>query len=211
LLPKTIVADQAATMVIAVDAPQGMQGAALTIDAPPGFSVSPDSFALGMLNRKDVRRAVVVRKAGASPPDGDQALVVRLSANDGGSSTVAAQTVTFSFASQISTVTYLVLGALGIGVGYILRFFVNILKAIPPPSPAPPLAGEPAIGPISTWVASHYYFVDCLITFGLAFVALVALMQGSRPPQTAWAWPHALTLGVSLGLLTNSELFTRIR
>ena len=111
--------------------------------------------------------------------------------------------------AQLSTATYLILGGLGIATGYSLRLLVKVLSAVPAPQPAlGPADGE---GPITSFVIGHYYAVDFIVTLVLGFLALFALMQGARPPQVASAWPHAITLGASLGLLTNSELITRLR
>ena len=110
---------------------------------------------------------------------------------------------------QLSTAAYLILGGLGIAAGYSLRLLVKVLSAVPAPQPV--LGAADSAGPITSFVIGHYYAVDFIVTLVLGFLALFALMQGARPPQVASAWPHAITLGASLGLLTNSELITRLR
>jgi hypothetical protein len=66
-------------------------------------------------------------------------------------------------------------------------------------------------GPITGFVMRHYYTVDGTVTLVLGILALLGLSAHGRPPEsTAW-WGAALTLGVGLGLLTNSELITKVR
>src|SRR5262249_17986829 len=117
--------------------------------------------------------------------------------------------------AQLSTAAYLILGGGGISAGYGLRLLVRVLSAVPVPQPfGSAEAGELRVahqtGPVTSFVASHYYAVDFAVTLVLGFLALFALMRGADPPAIASAWPHAITLGASLGLLTNSELITRL-
>jgi hypothetical protein len=128
---------------------------------------------------------------------------------NGAETILASRLFTFRYMAQISTAAYIALGGVGIALGYLLRMFVKVLSTIAPPRPVQ--ASPTSEGPISRFARTHYYVVDFLVTVTIGFLALVALMQGARPPQTAAAWPHALTLGVSLGLLTNSELLTKFR
>jgi len=48
------------------------------------------------------------------------------------------------------------------------------------------------------------------VTAAIGFLALVALVQDGQPPQNATYWYTALAVGVGLGLLTNSELLTKL-
>jgi hypothetical protein len=147
LFPKSIAGTQAAAVVITVDAAQRVERASLKIDAPPGFAAAPDAFALGTVERKTIQKAVLTRTDDHAV-DGDRPLVVTLSAATEGTPPVviAAQTATFSYAAQIAARSYLLLGGIGIALGYALRFFVNILKSLPTPVPAPE-EGVAAAGP----------------------------------------------------------------
>ncbi len=60
------------------------------------------------------------------------------------------------------------------------------------------------------FVLEHYYWVDFAVTLTVGFLALAALMKNGRPPASAEYWPEAIVLGVGLGLLTNSDLLTRV-
>ncbi len=123
---------------------------------------------------------------------------------------LAVQTATFSYEREIPLWLYVVLGFLGIAVGYSVRLVVKALSAVPAPSPAPPKPEDPQPGPLTTFIKSNYYYVDFGVTLVLGTVALLVLTHSGRPPAKAADWPGAVALGVSLGVLANSELFTRL-
>ena len=209
LFPVDVVGAEASEAVVTIEAGLPIANATLGFQAPPGFSVRPTAVRLPPFTGRFVQHAIVAREDGA-PSDGSRPLIVRLALLDGGRETIAASRVlTFWYTAQISTAAYVTLGGIGIALGYLLRLLVKLLGVVP--RPAPVLAAPPPEGPIGRFVRTHYYIVDFLVTLTIGFLALAALMQGARPPQTAAAWPQALTLGVSLGLLTNSELLTKLR
>jgi hypothetical protein len=116
------------------------------------------------------------------------------------------------FAPEISVNWFLLAALAGVLVGYVVRFFVKLLGAIEPPPVVSALDSETSEeGPITRWVKRNYYFVDCLVTMVLGFMLLVGLTQDRRPPQKGTEWYTALAIGFGIGLLTHSELVTRLK
>jgi hypothetical protein len=110
-----------------------------------------------------------------------------------------------------SLAAYLGLGALGILVGYLLRVLMKVLSTTTAPAPDPTADPPPVLGPIGRFVASHYYQVDCLVTLVLGLAALLFLVKDGHLPDNGVVWYGALLMGLALGLLTNSELITKLR
>ena len=96
------------------------------------------------------------------------------------------------------------------------RLVVDSLNALPKPVlPAAAAAGvgggAPDLGWVSTFIKTHYYLMDFLVTLILGFLALVALVKDNHAPDSGLYWYSALGLGFGIGLLTNSDLVTRLR
>jgi len=216
LMPKTVIDQSPAQMLIIIESPQKLTGAAITIVPPPGFKADPPAFSLPDFTGKITQTSVFKALDSDVRPGERYVIQVQsyVSSGSGGRTLLADQTLPFDYkTNQISLRAYFALGVLGILIGYCLRLMLNVLATVPaPPLAAPPSgAVPPLVGPITAFVQKHYYSVDVLVTIALGYFALVAMSQGNRPPQTANFWYSALAMGVGLGLLTNSELLTKLR
>jgi len=129
---------------------------------------------------------------------------------------LAAVTCALKYGPGLSLWNYFVIGVLGIAIGYSARLVVDSLNALPKPVlPAAVAAGggggAPDLGWVSTFIKTHYYLMDFLVTLILGFLALVALVKDNHAPDSGLYWYSALGLGFGIGLLTNSDLITRLR
>jgi hypothetical protein len=100
-------------------------------------------------------------------------------------------------------------GFCGIALGYLVRLVMKVEAKLPQPSPAPEKS-EDVTGPVTSFVARNYYKVDFALTLLLGNLVLLALSHSYHPPSKAADVPGALIFGFSLGLLTNSDLITRL-
>lgn len=199
------------TFVAIVSSPE--EGDLLSISVnPPTIRASPSSWTLPKTGHKVSRNFVL------EPPAGKRltgeieigAELTRPSQNGPGES-LAGATYRFVYRQGIPLSSYFMWGILGIVIGYFLRLFLKVLSEVTPEAPAP-VANQSAgkVGWITRLVKRHYYLVDCAVTAAIGFLVLVALVQDGQPPQNATYWYTALAMGVGLGLLTNSELLTKI-
>lgn len=112
------------------------------------------------------------------------------------------------YTPTISLGRYLLVGLAGVLIGYAIRLLVKVLSTVPPPALAPTPAGS--AGPVTTFVTRHYYAVDCAVTLTLGLLVLIFFIKDGHPPDAGIQWYGALGIGVGLGLLTNSELVTKL-
>lgn len=210
LTPKAVSNGFPAQLEITVETATDLKGAVLEIQAPPGFKANPVSIELPESAKKSIL-ASTLTTSGSAPTTGEKLVIVHLRGApqaDGARSRITSSSLAFDYAAEILVSHFLLLGGLGILIGYGLRLLLEILKSVPRPSPAP--AEETGTdGPITSFVKKYFFLVDLLVAFGLGFLALVALTKDGHPPQNGAYWYTALAVGVSLGLLTNSELLTR--
>jgi len=131
----------------------------------------------------------------------------------GGAEQQIIQLYPINYIPEVPLAAYFGFGLVGIFLGYWLRLFVKILSSTTPPQPAPIAAGNPPAnpGPFTSFVMKHYYAVDLSVTIAIGFLILVSLIKDGNPPDNALAWYSAVAMGVGLGLLTNSELITKLR
>jgi hypothetical protein len=194
-----------------------------------GASADVVTIALPEFDRRLVR-TFTMQAAGAGDVRGAYRVMVEVTGKDGAGRNVllAQDAVAVTLAPTVPVERYLLLGIVGILFGFGVRLVMKARDSIPvaqQPLPAPPaFPAAPAaqaapvndgttLGPIGTWLASkpaHFYSVDCLVTLVLGFGALLALLSAGHVPDTAAQWYGALLLGFALGLLTNSELVTRL-
>jgi hypothetical protein len=214
LEPADVVNSDAAKLIVEVQSNQPTSNLHLEFSAPPGFQITP-SQSVGLptfQGHYTSTFASVVRSD--SPPVGTHSVLVRAVSGAGaGSAAVADATVSFAYISRIPIWSYLLLGAIGIVIGYVLRLLIGTLKTVPAPPLAPQAegGGGPAVGPITTFVQQHYYFVDCAVTLTVGLLSLTLLLKNNHVPDTGLYWYSTLGSGVALGLLTNSELLSKLR
>jgi hypothetical protein len=213
LQPNVVVDRQFAQLVITAVLPANFVEGSFEIQAPPGFTVEPASVHVVGAPGSVAKRTVTL-KANDLSGDSHQATVIV----DFLSGVTLGQRVKIGSSESLELQyrntwicigLYLAVGLLGVLIGYAIRLLVKVLGTIPAPSPEPP---EPAAGegPITRFVRGHYYFVDCSVTAILALLMMAALIKNGRPPESASQWYGALVAGAALGLLTNSELITKI-
>lgn len=211
--PPSVAGSQPSSLVVTIDAAQEVAGGELRITVPGDFKqINP--LPLPRFSRKYIARFDVAPTAHARDP-GERIVVVELTQADAAGAKVmlAAQTVTFQFRPEIGLRLYYLLALAAIPVGYLVRLLSKILSTMPAPLPEPPdpTTGGQTPGPISRFVARHYYLSDLLVTAVLGGLTLILLEKDGHPPAAAATIGGALVTGFGLGLLTNSELFTKFK
>jgi hypothetical protein len=201
-----------ATLTVTVNCPTATQDETLLVSPPPGFTVSPSTVQLGSAAGTKVRQ-FVVQTPHTYVPAANWSFLILLTDKNGD---LASSSYPFQYGSGICLTVYFLLGVLGIGIGYIARLVVDTLNALPKPvlKTAPTITqGQvvPTPGKITGFIKDHYYSMDFLVTLVLGFLALVALVKDNHAPDTGLYWYSALGLGFGIGLLTNSDLITRLR
>lgn len=204
--PSTAFTDaQTAQVVITVEG-LALSGATLSLEPPPGFKVEPQSIQL--TGAAPMRRMAVLQRVDAAVSTGSRRLLVRLTE---GTTTIDAP-LDFTFTNTtISTRRYLLLGLLGVMIGYLIKLLTKVFSAIP----APPLTAlanvEPVEeGPITRFIKAHYYTTDFLLTVALGVLIMLANLAGTAPPPGT-QWPSAIVFGAGIGLLANNDLVGRLK
>lgn len=199
-------------MIITVKG-NSLAGLTLRFRATRGFHVTPVEMSWsGAAANSAVMCVADVTSAGIAP--GQLTGVVTTSAllPDGTSlKQVASDVLEFDYQPGLPVCIYLLVGVAGIAIGYVVRMLVLTLKAVEPQVEAEKLATSEGPKGLRKFVLQYYWWVDFSVTLVLGFLALLALMKDGRPPVTATYWHHAAMLGVGLGLLTNSDLLTRVQ
>lgn len=213
LTPPQLRFNSTASLTVTAECPATTEEQTLEVTPPPGFTVSPKSYQLGMTAGTKTRQFEVQTPRTYIVP-ADWRFFILLSTRN---TEVASISAAFPYNSGIPLYEYFLLGLLGIAVGYLARLVVDSLNALP--KPMLPLAaavlpgGTPApnLGRFTIFIRDHYYFMDFAVTFVLGFLALAALVKDNHAPDTGMYWYSSLGLGFGIGLLTNSDLVTRLR
>lgn len=184
--------------------------ATLSLEPPPGFKVEPQSFQL--TGSTPIRRMAALQRVDSGVASGNRRLLARLV--EGTSPPTATDTaLEFTFTNTtIATSEYLLLGLLGVMVGYLIKLVMKVFSAIP----APPLenlqpnADPVADGPITRFIKARYYTADFLLTLAVGALVLLANLAGAAP-QPGTQWPSAIVFGVGIGVLANNDLIARLK
>lgn len=210
--PERLRSDAAGQVILTVTTTEAISEAVvLRVSPPPGFVVDPpeirrSSIPGGFIESVRITPVDVLESTEAMP------IVVQLAKGAKGDDVIASAVTEIGFREAVSTTCFLGLGLIGIALGWSLRILLQVFEVITPPSAAPlPTESTTTLGPIGSFVEKHYYAVDLGVALALGLIAMMLLMDGSRPPDTVRAWPGALTLGASFGALANTELFTRVK
>jgi hypothetical protein len=201
--PSTVLTDAQSAQVILTVKGSTLTGATLSLEPPPGFKVEPQSFQL--TGAAPMRRIAVLQRVDSAVASGSRQLLARLS--EGTSSTDKELDFTFTN-TTITTSRYLLVGLLGVLMGYVIKLVVKVFSSLPAP---PADAGQAvAEGPISRFIKAHYYTVDLLLTLAIGALVLLANLAGSAP-QPGTQWPSAIVFGAGIGVLANNDLVARLR
>jgi hypothetical protein len=211
LIPNGVLDHRQAQLYITVESPQELKDAVLEVHASSDFNISPATITLPSVSRSVIEN-MSVTLVNPKLLAGDQALTVTLyQPNDSNTRKIlVSKLIKFAYTPEISLPIFFLLALGGVVIGYWLRLVIKVLGTIDPP-PAVPVPAGSQPGPITTFVKTHYYLVDFLVTLIIAFIVLATFIQGGRPPQSGATWYGALASGVGIGLFTNSELLTRLR
>lgn len=208
-IPANVLGGRAAQMAITVKGAPA--GSVLSLTVPEGFKAEPSSVTI------PARQGEYLWTPKLTPPSRNTVLEkgriwIELTLQEAGKpiQLLDRRSLLFDYHPGVDLRSFILLGLLGIAIGYLVRLFIKILSEVPTPSPSP-VAGEQSPGPLTRFVQRHYYSVDFSVTLVIGFLALVTMIADGRPPQNASWWYSALAVGVGLGLLTNSELVVKIR
>jgi len=224
--PASFKGSEEAIFDLVVRSPQ-LAGTTIVLSAPSGFHLEPQRFPVPVsFSGSEYRNLVKVSRTGDGPGRG-RSLIVRL--QKGGSTDfdppLAIQPVTFDYAPLLGVSRYLIVGLIGIIFGYLARAATKLLSSTKPPdhqiaskhlqqlrdTALANKAPQDAPSAVHVAVFRYWYAVDFTVTVLLGGLVLVATMKDGLPPVTASYWHTALTAGFALGLLTNSELLTRVK
>lgn len=211
LEPSDVVNQEAVQLLVEVQSTQLATNLRLEVTPPPGFQAKPTTpITLPSFQGHYTVPTISIQRSNGPMSIGQRTLMVRVLSGDDKASTALAETsVPFAYKSRISIPFYLFAGGLGILMGYGLRLLIKVLQAVPTPSPAP--VPGPAPGPITAFVQKNYYLVDCGVTMAVGLLSLTILLKDNHVPESGLYWYSALGAGVALGLLTNSELLSKLR
>jgi len=210
LVPKDVVNRQPSQLLMTFDSDAEVQNASLRITTPPCFAASGFPSTLPVFSKRLVQTATIT-PTGCDSGARELSIIAEVSQPGPPVRILSSQILAFTYATRITLWLYLLIGAFGVAIGYLLRLLVKVLAATTPPELAAGAQNNLAkTGQIGTFVKDHYYLTDFSVTLVLGILALLYLSHSTLPPDTASQWPGALTLGVSLGVLTNSELFTKL-
>lgn len=215
LTPSQLQFNAAATLTVTMDCPTTTDEQTVEVTPPPGFTVSPKSYQLGTTAGTKTRQFEVQTPRAYIAPANWRFFILFSARN----AELASLSVPFPYRSGIPLYQYFLLGVFGIGVGYLARLVVDSLNALPKPVlPVPAAVAGPAgalpapdLGWFTAFIRNHYYFMDFVVTLVLGFLALTVLIKDNHPPDSGMYWYSALSLGFGIGLLTNSDLVTRLR
>jgi len=214
LEPGNVVNTEPSQLIVELQPASPISGLHLEIVPPVGFQVKPSALIdLPMIQGHYTMSSAFIIRSDTHAEIGAHTVYVRAVNGPGpGATMIADGSVSFDYVSRISIWVYFLLGGVGILIGYCLRIFVKVLQSVPEPSPQPPGAGGgQAPGPITRFVQKHYYFVDCGVTLVVGLISLSLLVKNNHVPDSGLYWYSTLGSGVALGLLTNSELLSKLR
>jgi hypothetical protein len=215
IAPENLSLNMTANLTVTVNCSVAAPDETVHVTAPPDFTVTPNSSAVCTSTGINIQRFVVQTPHTYLPP-ANWTFVASVSDKNG---QLAAVTCALRYGAGLSLWIYFFLGILGIAVGYCARLVVDSLNALPKPvipaalkaDSANGAGGAPDLGWFSTFIKGHYYLMDFMVTLILGFLALVALVKDNHAPDSGLYWYSAMGLGFSIGLLTNSDLITRLR
>lgn len=181
----------------------------LAVYPPLGFSADPQTLTIPALKKgQNVVRRSTLKATKSTWPSGPERVSVELSTTTDATKTpalVGTESQDFVYNNTcISPQFYLVYGVLGIVVGYIVRYLVNLLKKSTPKQRALAANDQPTIP------EEYFYLIDGAVTVVLGFLVLASMIKLGWPPEQACSWYGAVLVGVALGFLTNSDLMTKL-
>jgi hypothetical protein len=212
IVPKQLSLNMTAELTVTVTCSVAAPDQTVEVAPPPNFSVTPTSAPVCSSAGIDIERFVVQTPHIYLPP-AEWTFIVSVSNKSGKLASVSSGV---DYGSGLSLWNYFVLGVMGIALGYAARLVVDSLNALPKPvlpamAVGAPGGGAPDLGWFSKFIRAHYYLMDFLVTLVLGFLALVALVKDNHAPDSGLYWYSAVGLGFGIGLLTNSDLITRLR
>jgi hypothetical protein len=210
LIPKGVYGDAPSQLLVTTKGAP-LAGLKLSLRATHGFRVNPPEVQWSTTDTHSsfVVIADVYSGSAASPSSGT--VIATVSRIDSGAQRVITnEFLDFDYQPVLPVCLYLVIGAAGVAIGYLLRLAIRALSETQPPQTAA-LAAQPSPAGLRAFVLKHYYWLDFGVTLVLALLVLMSLMKDGHPPSNAPYWYSALGIGVGLGLLTNSDLLTKVK
>jgi hypothetical protein len=140
-------------------------------------------------------------------------IVVEASNKDG--ARVAGKSLTISVTPLIDFSSFVTWGAIGVALGFLAKYLIELMKWASSETPAQTATagpgGSPKPSPDQLFFARKYYWLfDFMVTLILGVSALVLSAKGNLPPDLASSPWHAMVFGAALGLLSNSQLISRL-
>ncbi len=209
LLPgKMITGAQVGQLVVTIQGTGGTGSASLSIEPPPGFKTEPQS--LQLLGPLPHTRTILVQRVDSAVPSGQRTILAHYR------DTPTSATGRIDFVHEnvtVGTLSYLILGMVGVVFGYAIKMILKVFTALPVPQIALFALKDGtetrAEGPITKFVRDHYYTVDLGLTIAIGFLVLLSNLTESGP-AAGTRWSAAVLLGAGIGVLANNDLLARL-
>ena len=212
-IPVTFVGPDNAIFALTLRFSEPIAGAMVRLVPPDGFRVDPEVLpATGTA----VTRLVQLRRSEGGRGR-ERQLIVRIFRQENDAkkavTVITEKAFEFRYDPLMAVPQYLLMGGIGIVLGYFIRAATKQLAKTPPDHQVEraKIQNDTTSSTARKWFVTHWYAIDFLVTLIVGTVVLVVAMKDGLPPTTAPHWHNAFGTGFALGLLTNSELLTRIR
>jgi hypothetical protein len=193
---------------LTVKAPN-LDGTTIRLEAPADFEINPKSV---LLKGASTDYRIIAHLKWRGGLGRDRHIVVQLLSST--STPLAAVSFPFEYTPLQSTRAYLLWGMLGLLLGYAARVATKSLSSDTATTHVAALETVSKAGSkstIQTLALKNWYLLDLFVTVVLGGVFFVIAMKDGLPPPTTPYWHDAIAVGFGVGLLTNSELLTKVK
>ena len=174
-------------VICTVTAAQPIASGQIVVYAPVGFTADPQTTTIPALAAgQQVTRRPNLKASDSTQATGTRSVSVELSVTTDSTkavSLVGSETTSFVYTNScIPAARFLMWGILGVLLGYVVRFLVNLLKK------ATPTQVAAAFGASPTLPEKWYPVIDGAVTLVLGFLVLASFLKDGRPPEQACTW-----------------------
>ncbi|HEX8152334.1 MAG TPA: hypothetical protein VF698_04370 [Thermoanaerobaculia bacterium] len=193
----------------------------LTLTPPSGFAINPAHFPYEAAN--GVHGEAIIKRTSGSVTG--RIVVATIKSTKPSTLQPIHSFFSFAYVPLVAVRTFFLLGALGIAFGWGVRVLKGLLDSTQPPphklalakakqavsraaanvnAPPPPSAPQRAF-----W--RFWYLADFIVAMTIGIVFLITMMKNGLPPAAAGYPANTFAIAFGIGLLTNTELITKVR